>query len=375
MRCSPLALLLVACSGPPGPLGFRVDVPVEPEDRALILSVEGQDRFELIALEISEAGLIEPLDVGFDLSESLTLTALLYDEPLETIGLEPGPVQRISGGGRALPDPDRMSQLSYGQRAVTDWVEQSQLPESLQQVRLERINACNRFTPVVVPLGLAGSPQLVLALDQRWVFVGTYSAVSFLVDREGAVIRLEDLPTSFLAGYVERNGRIWLGGADGVVYEATLDAQAPSLGVSAVSTLASGQPIWALDGPDGAGEQVALGWSPGVEGNWSSVEHFDGTSWAAPLGTRRDPHNITYAKEGLAFYATHFRDAELRALQDRQELCTWVETLNFGHLIEIQSIPELGLVAGTSGSEVHLLRGEPLLRQCDERAVVSVGSS
>ncbi len=371
MRQLPAIALLVSClvgCGQEPPPNLRVDIPVVTGDRALLLHVRGETITELHAVSISESGEIDPLSVPLPVRESVSLTALFYQQTLESMRIPSG-LLTSAGEGRALPSAPRIER--YEQMSLVDptpgsWVPQTALPNDLEMFRLPALNDCGTFEPTVVSLGEAASPQLVLALDDRWVFVGTHSRTSFLVDAEGTVVRLDDLPSSFLAGYTETTGKIWLGGERGVVYEADFDSQTPSLTVTASSTTASGMPIWGLTGPANGtpNERFSLGWSPGVNGNWGSLEHFDGQDWWY-RENRRDPHNVSYVQEGLALYATHFRGAQVQGVENREIRCTYVNALNFGNILELNNIPGLGLIAGGSGGELMRLQAPPTIIDCE----------
>jgi hypothetical protein len=360
-------LALAACSDPE-PERFRLEVPIEDGDRAMIVGVEVGSSAMVNAIAIGEAGTIDqPLDIGFPLEDELAVTALLYRQTLDDLSLEAGAIQAESDPEkqRPLPRADRVERITVRDGAPSEWAE-SELPRPLDELRITAPDRCGAFVPRAVPIGEGGQPVFVLALDDRWVLVATNTrllpgespSVVFL-DRDGNAVRQTGLPSSFFDGYREDGGTIWLGGEGGVVYRATFTSNPePSLAVVATSTVGSREDIISLVGPPSGApfEQFALTTNRDPNGQWGAFEWFDGQRWIQPGLRRNTPHDATWVAPGYGLFASFYRETLVYGARDGAEIEIQVASIVFGSVVEIEAMPGLGLVAGTSGGEVHLMR-------------------
>jgi len=334
---------------------FRVDVPITDQHRSMIVSVRIGEQVSLRALSISEGQTIQPFNASFSLEDEVEITALLYDLTLEEMALAEGTVEPAldSEKQRALPPADDIAQLTIRDRMQSEWSDVP-LPQRLADVRITAPDRCRVFSGDVVSLGMGATPAFVLALDDRWLLVGTRGREVFFVDSDRNVVK-QEVPVAFFDGYRETGGTVWLGGERGAVYTGSFDPS-PRLMLASSSTVSSREDVISLVGPpDGVpNERFALTNDRGASEEWGTFEWFDGTSWRVPGLRRNTPHDATWVAPGFGLFASFYRDTTVYGARDGAETQIEVTSVVFGSVVEIEQMPGLGLVAGTSAGEVHL---------------------
>jgi hypothetical protein len=361
-------VLLLALGCEADPIALRLDVPISPGDRSAIVGIELGSRVRVHAAAISAGGTIDPIAFEFALDEPVAVTGLLYDRELADLDLTPGPlVEELDPARqRPIPTPGRIQRTVIAEATALEWREEADLPPALLAYRIPSPDPCGGFDAEAIPLGDGGEPTFALALDDRWALIGasTRRAPSesphvFFADRDGNVVKLDGMPSSFFDGYREDGGTFWLGGERGVVYRATFVRDpSPRLDVVASSTVVSREDIISIVGPASGSprEQFALTTNRGPDEEWGAFEWFDGAGWSVPGLRRNTPHDATWVEAGFGLFASFYRDQTVYGARDGVETSIDVTSLVFGSVIEIESMPGLGLVAGTSAGEVHLER-------------------
>lgn len=360
-----IGLAVFSGCGDPEPVTLRVDIPLEDTHRAVIVGVEVAGELTVHASPVTSERTIEPIQTPFSLEGDVSVTALLYEQTLEDLDLNAGALRYEEDPEKQgpLPSADRIEHLTISGGLASDWTTEADVPEPLADFRITQEDPCGTFTPEVVSLGMGGEPTFVLAVDDRWFIVGTSTRLIpgadpsvFAVDRDGNSVKLGGMPSSFFDAYQEEDGTIWLGGEGGVVYRATFSATPdPRLEVVVSSTVSSREDIISLVGPKSGTprEQFALTTNREDE-QWGAFEWFDGSDWRAPGVRRNTPHDATWVGPGYGLFASFFRDGMVYGARDGVEISIEVSTVVFGSVVVIEQMPGLGLVAGTSGGEVHL---------------------
>ncbi len=364
MRRAALALALAACSQA-APVALRVDVPILDQHRSMVVGVEIDRALTVHALSIAQDRTVDPINVRFPLDGEVLVTALLYDQTLDALGLAPGVLspEEDPAHQQPLPRAERVARLTIGDGQASEWTDGT-VPPALEAFRITAPDPCGRLVADTVDLGLAGAPTFALALDDRWVLIGTNTRLLpaepgkvFFVDRDRSVVEQRGLPSSFFDGYRQDDGIIWLGGEQGVVYRATFTAEpTPALEVTASSTVSSREDIISLVGPASGTprEQFALTTNRAQDEQWGAFEWFDGQRWTVPGLRRNTPHDATWVAPGYGLFASFYRDTEVFGARDGVEVSIRVSSVVLGSVVQIQEFPGYGLVAGTSAGEVHL---------------------
>ncbi len=175
---SAAALAAAACA--PSDVLF---VPRPPLDRgALILAIDRADhepRFTVRAMEVAgpEAILRPPETIAPD--ESVRLEVLLYEDDLDALGLEPGPLAAVTdeeAPRRALPATDDVFRLELPNESPA-WIDAGAPSEALAAYRIDDPGPldCVRF--VAEPFALADDShaEMALVLSSTVVLIGQQS--------------------------------------------------------------------------------------------------------------------------------------------------------------------------------------------------------
>lgn len=362
-----IGLAILSGCGDPKPIALRVDLPLSDADRSVLVGVEAAGGFTVHASPISPERTIDPIQMPFSLDGRVEVTALLYEETLEALDLPAGALEHEEDPALqvSLPNAERVAHLTIADGLAGAWDTEAALPEKFVDFRVTGEDVCGTFAPEVISLGEGAEPTFVLAVDPRWVIVGTSTRLIpdadpavFAVDLEGNVVRLSGMPSSFFDGYQQEDGTIWLGGEAGVVYRASFSASpAPRLFVTVSSTVSSGEDIISLVGPkSGSSEELFALTTNREDEEWGAFEWFDGERWVLPGVRRNTPHDATWVSPGYGLFASFFRDGTIYGARDGTEIAIEVTSVVFGSVVVIEQMPGLGLVAGTSGGELHLLR-------------------
>jgi len=351
-----LLLPLLACgaSEPLEPL--RLELPIDASHRSALIAVQHDDTLQtLVAADIVE-GLIPPLIHSLPSEAQITVTAMLYEATLADHGFEAGPVAMAGPDDRtrALPMANQVRETQLDDGAFSGWRVASALPAELADVRVPALDPCAAFNPEEVSLGNAAVPSSVLALDDSWALVMTEGAEVYFTNGD-RVVR-QAVPVPLYSGYRRDDGRVWLGGQAGAVFSAVFSVDPePQLELTAEGTVLSREDVIDLVGaPDGPVEHFAMT-SNREEEVWGAFEWFDGERWRVPGLRRNTPHDATWVAPGFGLFASFFRDGEVWGARDGQEMSIDVTSVLLGNVVVIEQVPGFGLVAATTGGDVHQL--------------------
>lgn len=350
-----LGSALAACGSDLPTEPVRFDLPIGPAHRAVIVGVQVDDELvALVAADIVDGG-IPPVLQDFPPAGRVEVTALLYDTPLASQGLQPGTVAPASNSdvARPLPASVEVHQARLGAATFVQWSRTDILPAALAGFRVPAFDSCVRFDPEEVSLGDVSPPTSVLALDDTWALVMTEGAEVFFVD--GSRVVRQAVPLPLFSGYRRTDGSVWLGGADGAIFRGTFTANPePQLELTRDGTVLSREAVIDLVGaPDGPLEHFALT-SNRQEQTWGALEWFDGETWRMPGVPRNTPHDATWVEPGFGLFASFFRGGDMFGARDGEEVSIQVTTVLFGNVVVIEQVPGFGLVAATTAGDVHL---------------------
>lgn len=187
------------------------------------------------------------------------LYAILYEETLEALALDEGPLTLGSPGRTlsAIATPARVHQLIIDGAPPGDWTELAALPSALADLDIALPAPCVRFEDTTRRLEAAASEVTAVAelLDSRSVLLGFGGNHLYRSDRSGDVPLPDLLPGATITDSFRdpNDGTLWLLGQDGRLWHGHPDrggfTQAP-----ATIPLAPGfgDPV-AIDGRYGAG--------------------------------------------------------------------------------------------------------------------------
>lgn len=365
-----VAALLAGALGGCGPASFedpvRLNIPILPQHRSVIVGVEEDGaRPQVFAADIVD-GVVPAVMWSFDPESTIEVTALLYDEPLMSSELEPGPLELVPPGDdtRSLPSTREIRQITVREARPTEWRQLDALPAPITSLRVADKTSCIFFLPNAISLGDSAEPASVLAMDDTWALVMTYAGKQperapevFFVDGQ-QVIR-QEVPVSLLSGYRRDDGEFWFGGQGGAIFRGQFTGSpVPHLELTAQGRVSSGEDVIDLSGaPDGDVEHFALTnnrrQAPGGTFEW-----FDGIRWYNPYGRRTAPHDATWVARGYGLFASFYRDQTVEGARDGVATEIVVSSVLLGSVTTVERIPGYGLVAGTSAGDVHVDRGD-----------------
>lgn len=276
-RCLAAAGVFIgACGAPP--------VWLPPDDaRSVILAARGEDGgWQLEALE--------PGGRRRDWSPSAPpelVFALLYDAPLISLRLSPGPLRGDSERGMQLPRPTRAMWLELGGDS-SSWTP-GDPPPDLLALRVAPGWKCSVLdtTRLTLPGTWGQTAELALPLGPSEVLIATREGRFFRVDT-ATVSRLElDPSTPHLAGFGDpKTGELWLVGRDGRVLRGR-----PESGFHAAPSL-----------PPGVGAPWGVAGSRGVAPfelftvtSSHALLHSQGDAWQVLQPARRPDERYTRA--------------------------------------------------------------------------------
>lgn len=217
-----VALAGIAAACAPAPI--LVQVPFQETDRAAIVAIEDGARFEVYAVSAEDrvsAPLLRSI-AGFDGKRSIRVTALLFAEPLSTLGIASGRIVPAETGqpSRGIP-PFRQAQQAvvFGDKAG-EWTPVTQLDSKLLTLRIPATTRCKSLRAQRFDLGGEAYLAMLVPLDTRTAVIGVYQddsreGVYYKLDKDGARRLPLQLPRlSPFDGIRTRDDRIWLTGID-----------------------------------------------------------------------------------------------------------------------------------------------------------------
>ncbi len=349
-----VALVLSAC-GSSGPLDpVRLELPIDASHRSALIAVQHDDALQtLVGADIVD-GIIPPLLHSLPEDAQITVTAMLYEATLADHGFEAGPVAMAGPDDltRALPTANQVHETQLDGAAFAGWRVAAALSAELADVRVPALDPCAAFNPEEVSLGNAAVPSSVLALDDSWALVMTEAAEVYFTN--GAQVVRQAVPVPLFSGYRRDDGSVWLGGQGGAIFRAVFTAQPePQLELTAEGSVLSAEDVIDLVGaPDGPVEHFAMT-SNREEQVWGAFEWFDGQRWRLPGLRRNTPHDATWVEPGFGLFASFFRRGEVWGARDGQEMSIDVSSVLLGNVVVIEQVPGFGLVAATTGGDVH----------------------
>ncbi|MCK6549447.1 hypothetical protein L6R52_26645 [Myxococcota bacterium] len=261
-------------------------MPATPEHRAVLLVVErASGPAELHARAIAADGTIEALSLPLD--APLSVSALLYAEPLEELGLTAGPVP-VLAAGRAVPATSDVWTARADGGVAGAWQASSIDAPVIAALRIEDVAPCSVFEETRIELPTFAEAQFVERVTERGVLVGTEDDELFYVERAGATQvaappgRL-GMSLTFFGAYLDEGGEIWLGADLGGIWRGRLvprgcDAVVDpcrELEAAEVGILTKSDKVFGVAGPSSGVPRELFALTE--EG---AVERFDGAMWS-----------------------------------------------------------------------------------------------
>lgn len=347
--------LLLSCGPAEVADPLRLELPIDDSHRSALIAVQEDDALRtLVAADIVE-GIIPPVLHSLPADARVTVTAMLYETPLSEHGFEAGPVAMAGPDDltRSLPTANQVHETQVDDGAFAGWRAAATLSAELADIRVPALDPCAGFNPEEVSLGNAAVPSSVLALDDRWALVMTEGPEVYFTN--GAQVVRQAVPVPLYSGYRRDDGSIWLGGQGGAIFRAVFAVDPePQLELTDEGSVLSAEDVIDLVGaPDGALEHFAMTSNREEEEVWGAFEWFDGERWRVPGLRRNTPHDATWVGRGFGLFASFFRDGEVWGARDGQEMSIDVTSVLLGNVVVIEQVPGFGLVAATTGGDVH----------------------
>lgn len=171
-----------------------------------------------------------------DPDATVTVTALVYEDTLDALGLSEGPVAEVSAevcGARALPMQSNLQQVIVDQGEASDWQPLNERPAHVQELRIAGPCPCRAFE--VAERLTAPEPFVAWFQQAERVLLVDAERAFWQVDAAGRLTMVETAtraPGGNVDGVLEGEGeQIWWA-ADGVVWRGS-----PLGGFEAVATV------------------------------------------------------------------------------------------------------------------------------------------
>lgn len=342
--CLGLALALVGCQR--GELSYVVPPPpVGPGP--LILVVEREGLIERVLGAPDPAlGALEPVTTQRD--EPIRLYALGYDQPLESFGLEMGPL-RVDPAGRLLPTAKAAYVADLGLDPVVAW----EVPEDpvLPTLRLavDPSFDCPIFEATVWPTTNQGAVASVVGSGVRaLVFFEGGNAMA--VSRAGPVL-LEPTGIPVTAAIMGEDQTLWVGDQTGTLYTGRDDN--PRLTLLPLGSTTVPAPIRRLAGsrPQPLLELYTLG-----EGGNLEVYRDGAFSLLTSVRPGPLPIPMLWLSPGQLLYASAETTGTVVGDPQGQAFSIMLETN--GAMVTAFALLSDGLLAGTELGDTYLLNFE-----------------
>lgn len=262
---------------------IALEIPGTRGMQSLVLAVEYLGRLEVTAIRLGDPEQRRDLPYIDDLSDDVFLSALLYGEDLEELGLPAGPLDPSDAPRFARPLPGSFS-AAFEARVVDGrpepWLEIQGLDPRLAAFRFRGdIDRCATFDAQIFDLGTRLEITALASVDASSVLVALPSTL-YVYDRTGVTSTTAVRGFFAQAAYRAIDGRIWLGGSNGELWVGH-----PRDGFSLASRSPLGGAIRWLDGPRGS-EPFEL-FTLTRDGGFA---RFDGSAWTEiPTFARNDP--------------------------------------------------------------------------------------
>lgn len=348
-----LALTLLSCQRselsyvvPPPPVGSG----------PVILVVEREGSIEsVLGAPGPELGALAPVTTQRD--EPIRLYAFGYDQPLESFGLQMGPL-RIDPSGRLLPPANVAYTADLGLDPVVRW----EVPEGpvLPSLRLAIAPSfdCPIFEATAWPTANLGTMSSGVAWgEEALVFTedGHALAVTQLGPRP-----LEPLGIPVTAAFGGEDGTLWVGDQTGILSTGRYDNQRLTFSPVASTTLPSPIRRLAAAQPDPQLELYTLGDAGNLEvyrgGAFSLLTSIRPGVWPSPL---------LWISPGQALYASPETTGTVVGDPQGQVLTIMLET--HGAVVTAFGLLPGGLLAGTERGETYLLDFQTQSWKLDEQ--------
>lgn len=213
--CSPPGVLAVTASAWLAACSDAVvwlEPPPLQDEATLLLALVSPDRTQLRAFRLEP----RPEVISFDAPpEVLRLEALLYAEPLDTLGLEAGTVPLLSGGeGAFVPVPDRSFRAELTGRMASAW--SSEPPsEAVATLRIPAAMPTGCREPMTATFALPGAEQpvsFIVALDDTTALIGAETRLYVFDGDEPREITPLPAGLPLRAAAIDPDGTLWFGG-------------------------------------------------------------------------------------------------------------------------------------------------------------------
>jgi hypothetical protein len=344
-------LLLCACEGestlfielPPHETARTLVVAVQ-TDSTLVLGATSLDAGDpgsgLVRLPVSELG-------------SARLTALLFTEPLEELGLQQGDVARAGEleEGYVLPEPRDIYSANYLGGKADPWAKSTSLDSMISAFRVRgkapKPNECLFFTERRFAVVSRDEPTFCVSLTTTVALAGFEDGYTYLVDREGirpGFMLPAGRTGANRAAHLVRPTEVYFTGWDGSTLRGDPE-RAESL--TELPRALAGERIDFLTGSN-AGEPFELVGAT-YEG---TILRYIGDSWSIlrPSGGRTDWRRAVQLIEPGEAVAVGLSTGVLRI---RGSTVT-EERVEGEDLMSVALVPGLGLIAGSFGGDIFI---------------------
>jgi hypothetical protein len=346
-----LALLLLGGCSKDAPI-LRADIPLEPGDRSVLISLLRPNSIEARAYAVEDQQLDAPWMLGFEAEEELRLQVLGYSQSLAQLQLPAGPLNFAETGApsRPLPAPTRVVERRLAEATLGEWTEVGAADAEVLTRRLPL--RCTNFTvsEAILPNEVRA---MFLVATRDHLLMGNADGEIYLAKSDGTFTRLATLGR-FYDAFAQDDGTVYLGGESGQIWRATLSRTEPwVLTATLAVTLPDGGPVLFLAGdPAGAPGELYAATDQGlyseVGGTWTrrySQGRPRGLAWLG-AGTPRGVY-------GYEFYLGGLRDGAL--VEDQVHFNTAA-----GGMTAVAHVPGLGGIGGVEYGTLYrrLRQGE-----------------
>jgi hypothetical protein len=219
-----LALLLLGGCSKDAPI-LRADIPLEPGDRSVLISLLRPNSIEARAYAVEDQQLDAPWMLGFEAEEELRLQVLGYSQSLAQLQLPAGPLNFAETGApsRPLPAPTRVVERRLAEATLGEWTEVGAADAEVLTRRLPL--RCTNFTvsEAILPNEVRA---MFLVATRDHLLMGNADGEIYLAKSDGTFTRLATLGR-FYDAFAQDDGTVYLGGESGQIWRATLSRTEP----------------------------------------------------------------------------------------------------------------------------------------------------
>lgn len=336
-------MLLLAASCRPEPVTVRADIPVDANDKSVIIAVRSPAGAPQVrAFDVVDGEIDPPWLIDLEESSSLSIDVLAYERTLAELDVTAGTLTPVEEGPRrALPEPARVFHQTITDDLVDEWTRLDALPEALAAIRIE--SPCHVFDVTKVSLPEDVPATFLVAVDDR-LLLGNAAGGLYIASPDGTFARLV-YEGVFADAYAEDDGTLHLVGARGRVVRARLVAD--EFEVLEDETVGA-QDLHFVAG-DPAGGTIRF------VSSISRVHAHDEEGWREAFSVPK-PRGMSWIGDGRVRGIFGY-ESDVRGLEDGEDAVDAVHsTIIAGGITALGFVEGFGAVAGTEFGQLYLRR-------------------